>query len=130
MGLWAIHQLSASSRRADVRTDKIGHITKVFRSKSQKQSEWSVKQITTVSSEIPHDVHDDQYDLYHFSATSKPSPLQVSLEVERQNVMLENDTGASVCHLYGRTPMTVARSCCTNNGYPIHYCMPDKVIDG
>ena len=58
------------------------------RARSNGNGDWSVKQITTVSSEIPHDVHDDQYDLYHLSATSKPSPLQVSLEVERQNVML------------------------------------------
>ena len=44
--------------------DKFGHIAKVCRSKSQKQSERSVKQITTVSSEMPHGVH--RYDLYNF----------------------------------------------------------------
>ena len=58
--------------------DKFGHIAKVCRSESQTKSERSVKQITTVSSEMPHGVHDDQYDLYHFSARSKPHPLQVS----------------------------------------------------
>ena len=44
--------------------DKFGHIAKVCRSKSQKQSERSVKQITTVSSEMLHGLHDDQYDLH------------------------------------------------------------------
>ena len=48
-----------------------------------------------MTSEMLHGAHDDQYDLYHFSAQSKPHPLQVSLEVEGQNVMMEIDTGAS-----------------------------------
>ena len=58
-------------------------------------AERSVKQIATVTSEMQHGVHDDQYDLYHFSAQSNSHPLQVSLEVEWQIVMMEIDTGTS-----------------------------------
>ena len=76
--------------------NKIGHIAKVCRSGDQKQAARSVKQITTVNSEMMHDaVNNDQYDLYDFSTPSKHHPLQVSLEIEGQRVIMEIDTGAS-----------------------------------
>lgn len=81
---------------------KIGHLARVCcLGMGPKQTTRSVQQVTERTEKaVDHD-RTSEHPLSNFS-TSSTKPLQVTLEVEKQSVTMEVNSGAAWCHSYRR----------------------------